>query len=188
MQKEIKNIINESCDVKKKIADNLSNEIEEFVNIIIGCYKKDNKVMICGNGGSAADSQHISAEFVGRYKKERKGLPCIALTTDTSILTAWSNDYDFETVFERQVASLGKEGDVLIGLSTSGNSKNVIKAFEKAKEMKIKTISLLGKDGGKSKNMADIELIMPSNNTARIQEAHITILHIMCELVEKELF
>lgn len=134
---------------------------------------------------SAANSQHFAAEIVGRFKLERKGLPAIALTTDISILTAIGNDYGFDRIFERQVEALGKEGDVLAGISTSGNSENVIKAANKAKEMGIYTIGLLGKGGGKLKDIVDLALVVPSNDTARIQECHLTIYHVICEEVEK---
>jgi len=187
MENEIKNMLKQGSETIKKL-ESLTKNIAGFAGLVAECFKKGNKVLICGDGGSAAQSQHIAAEFVGRYKMERKALPCIALTTDTSILTAWTNDYGFDTVFERQVQALGKKGDVLIGISTSGNSENIIKALKKAKESGIKTVALLGKHGGKTKNIADVELIVPSDDTPRIQEAHITILHIMCELVEKELF
>jgi len=136
---------------------------------------------------SAANSQHFAAEIVGRFKLERKGLPAIALTTDISILTAIGNDYGFDRIFERQVEALGKEGDVLAGISTSGNSENVIKAANKAKEMGIYTIGLLGKGGGKLKDIVDLALVVPSNDTARIQECHLTIYHVICEEVEKKL-
>lgn len=183
----IKKALEESSETMRKTSD-LSKEIEDFIDIIVNCYKSKNKVLICGNGGSAAQAQHIAAEFVGRYKKERKGMPFIALTTDTSIVTAWSNDYSFDTLFQREVEALGTENDVLVGLSTSGNSENVIKAIKKAKQMGMKTVALLGKDGGKTKGLADVEIIIPSDNTPRIQEAHIAVLHIMCEQVEERLF
>ena len=168
--------------------ETLSQKIENAVNLIIDALKNNKKILIAGNGGSASMSSHIAAEFVGRYKIERRGLPCIALTTDTSILTAWSNDYSYDGIFERQLEALAKPGDIFIALSTSGNSKNLIKAVETAKKLNVHVIGLLGKDGGKLKNTSSVEIIVPSNNTPRIQEAHLMILHIICELVDKELF
>ncbi len=139
-----------------------------------------------GNGGSAADCQHIAAELVGRFKSEREGLPAIALTTDTSILTAIGNDYSFNEIFARQIEALANKGDLVIGISTSGNSENVIRGILKAKKIGCYTVGLLGKDGGKLKNLVDLAIIIPSNNTPRIQECHILIGHIACEIVDKE--
>lgn len=150
--------------------------------------KKGGKVMFCGNGGSAADSQHLAAEFVGRYKLERKALNSVALTVDTSILTAVGNDYGYDEVFSRQVEGIGKSGDVLIGLSTSGNSRNVLLAFEKAASMGITTVAFTGCGGGKMKEKADICLAVPAGVTNHIQEQHITCGHLICELVEKALY
>ena len=141
----------------------------------------------CGNGGSAADSQHLAAELVGRFKKNRRALRSIALTTDTSVLTCVANDYSYDDIFARQVEALGRPGDVLIGISTSGNSENVLRAFKVAKQMGLKTIALLGKRGGYTKDLSDHALVIPSDSTARIQEAHILIGHILCELIEQEL-
>lgn len=146
------------------------------------------KVMFCGNGGSAADSQHLAAEFVGRYKMERKALNSIALTVDTSILTAIGNDYGYDDVFRRQVEGVGKAGDVLIGLSTSGNSRNVLLAFEQAAAMGIKTVAFTGCSGGKMKELADLCLAVPAGVTNHIQEQHITCGHLICELVEKAMY
>lgn len=145
------------------------------------------KLMLCGNGGSAADSQHIAAEFVGRFIKDRRALPAIALSTDTSALTCVGNDYGFEFVYRRQVEALGNEGDVLIGISTSGNSPNVIEAVDAAKRIGMYTIGLLGRDGGKIRDQVDLPIVVPSDVTARIQEAHIFIGHVLCSLVEKQL-
>jgi len=185
MQDAIKKIFSESIKVKEKtLSDNLE-AIVQAVKVITDSLKKNNKIIIFGNGGSAADSQHIAAEFIGRFQKERKALAAIALTTDTSILTALGNDYNFDIVFARQIEGLGQKGDVAIGLSTSGNSANVIKAVEKAKAMGIKTISLTGCKGGKLAPLTDIKLIVPSDITARIQESHICMFHAICELVEK---
>jgi D-sedoheptulose 7-phosphate isomerase len=142
------------------------------------------KLLICGNGGSAADAQHFAAELVCRFEKEREAFSAIALTTDTSILTAWSNDYNFETVFARQIEALGNKGDVLIAISTSGNSSNIIRAVERAKEKEIYTIGLLGKDGGCLKEIVDLPIVVPSNRTAHIQECHLMVYHFWCEMIE----
>lgn len=184
----LKEYFYESAEVKKKFIDENEKLLKEAVNWIIDALKKENKIMICGNGGSAADAQHFAAELVVRYKQNRAALPAIALTTDTSVLTAVGNDFSFETIFERQIEALGKEGDILIAISTSGNSKNVVRAVSKAKKMGIKTIGLLGKGGGKLKDLVDLALIVPSDNTARIQECHETIIHTICEEIERRLF
>ncbi|AEF95810.1 D-sedoheptulose 7-phosphate isomerase [Methanotorris igneus] len=184
----MKEYFEESAKVKLKFIEENEENLRKSIEIIAEVLKNGNKILICGNGGSAADAQHFAAEIVGRFKLERKGLPAIALTTDTSILTAIGNDYGFEMIFERQVEALGKKGDVLVGISTSGNSKNVIRAVNKAKEMGIYTIGLLGKGGGKLKDIVDLALVVPSNDTARIQECHLTIYHVICEEVEKRLF
>lgn len=159
-------------------------ELETLTNVLVGCLKGGNKVLIAGNGGSAADAQHFAAELMGRFNMERKALPAIALTTDTSFLTSWSNDNNFETVFARQIEGLGKPGDVFIGISTSGNSKNIIEGVNKAREIGLKTACLLGR-GGLLKGRADLSLLVPSDNTARIQEVHIMLIHAICEEVEK---
>lgn len=164
--------------------DTLSDGISKAAQLITDSLSAGNKILVCGNGGSAADSQHFACEMVGRFKMERKPIPVIALTTDTSIITAWANDYSFDTVFERQIEALGKSGDVLFGISTSGNSKNVLFAMRKAKKLGLRTIGLLGSGGGRIKEFSDIALIVPSKETPRIQESHITIIHIICELVE----
>jgi len=177
----------ESSDLKMKFIEDNENKLNNAINIITDALKCGNKILICGNGGSAADSQHFAAEIVGRYKLERKGYPAIALSTDTSILTAIGNDYGFEKIFERQIEALGNNGDILIGISTSGNSENVINAVNLAKNMGIYTIGLLGKDGGKLNNLVDLSLVVPSNNTPRVQECHLTIYHVICEEVEKKL-
>ena len=181
----IKNYIQESLDLKKALLGDADfiGAIEEAVEVLSGCFKRGNKILIAGNGGSAADAQHFAAEIVGRYKKKRKGYPVIALTTDSSILTAWSNDYDFDNVFERQIEALGKTGDVFLGISTGGNSENIIKAADKAKKMKMRTICLLGRKG-KLKKKADVCIMVPSDNIPRIQETHIMALHIIVEELE----
>ncbi len=187
MQEIIKSSIKESISVKETLLEQ-TKLIEKVAIEIITAYKKGNKILICGNGGSAADSQHMAAELVGRFKKERKGLPAIALTTDTSILTAIGNDYGYDKVFSRQVEAHGQKGDIFIGISTSGNSKNIIEAINIAKEKNMIVICLLGGSGGLIKSMCDIDITINSKNTPRIQESHETIIHILCDLIEKELF
>jgi len=159
-------------------------QIEEASKLVIETLKNGNKILLCGNGGSAADAQHISAELTGRYKTERRGLAGIALTTDTSALTAIANDYGYNRVFDRQVEALAREGDLLIGISTSGNSANIISAFEVAKELGCKTIGLSGRDGGAMNSKCDLNLIVPSDDTPRIQEMHILIGHTICQAVD----
>jgi D-sedoheptulose 7-phosphate isomerase len=164
--------------------ENILNQIQTISESIISSIKEGNLVMICGNGGSAADAQHMAAELVGRFEKERKGLPAIDLTANAPIITSLANDYDFNKVFSRQVESFGKTGDILIGFSTSGNSKNVAEAFRYARERGIVTIGMLGRQGGILKDLSDIPLIVPHEITARIQEVHATIIHIVCGIVE----
>lgn len=173
-----------------KIKENLYSYTEEISGIsrkIYSAFENGNKILIFGNGGSAADSQHIAGELVGRFKKERKALPAIALTTDTSILTALFNDYNYSRIFERQIEALAKEGDILWGISTSGNSRNVIKAFEKGKELGTYNFSLTGNSGGLIKILSDLNINIDSNNTPRIQEAHQLAYHIICELIESNI-
>jgi D-sedoheptulose 7-phosphate isomerase len=162
--------------------------IAEMSSMISSALSSGSKLLIMGNGGSAADSQHFAAEIVGRFKMERKALPAIALSTDTSILTAIGNDYGFESIFSRQVEALAAPGDIVIGLSTSGNSQNILKALKIARDCGCNTIGILGKDGGSIKEVCDLALVIPSTNTPRIQEGHITVIHIVCDLVEKALF
>lgn len=169
--------------IKSKI---LIDEIENVVNVIIKSLRKRNKLVIFGNGGSAADAQHMAAEFVGRYLFERSSMPAIALTTDTSILTAIGNDYGFHKVFSRQCESLVEKDDVVIAISTSGNSPNVIEGVKTAKRKGAFIISLTGKDGGKLRSLSDIILRVPSEQTPRIQEAQRTLIHIICDLVERQ--
>ena len=159
-------------------------QIEEASKLIVSTLKARNKVLLCGNGGSAADAQHIAAELTGRYKTERRGLPAIALTTDTSALTAIANDYGYDRIFDRQVEGLAREGDLLIGISTSGNSLNVISAFATAKLKGCKTLGLSGNNGGDMTRLCHLNLIVPSDNTPRIQEMHILIGHILCQAVD----
>ncbi|MBL7132021.1 MAG: D-sedoheptulose 7-phosphate isomerase [Candidatus Omnitrophica bacterium] len=187
MRDKIKDKLLESIQVKEELMRSSINQIIQIVNCIIECLKRGGKVIFFGNGGSAADCQHLAAEFVGRYKKDRKALAAVALTTDTSILTSLANDYGFEVIFAKQIEALGNKGDVAIGISTSGKAKNVIMGIRKAKEMNLKTIGLSGCDGGTLAKVADMSLIVPSKITARIQEAHITIGHIICELAEEAL-
>jgi D-sedoheptulose 7-phosphate isomerase len=184
MKQDIIDELNEHKAVIDTIIDNLVDDIVSVSHLIIGTLKDGNKILICGNGGSAADAQHIAAELTGRYKTERRPLPCIAITTDTSALTAIGNDYGYDTVFSRQTQALANSGDLIIGISTSGNSKNVINAFEVAKEIGCKTVALIGKDGGDMKKLADLSIVVPSNNTPRIQESHILIGHMICQQID----
>lgn len=182
---QIKKIMVESSNLILN-SINLSEKIEESINEIIKCFKRGNKIIVFGNGGSAADAQHIVAEFIGRFQKERKSLPAISLTTDSSIITSLANDYSYDIVFSRQCESLVSEEDVVIGISTSGKSKNVEEGIKAAKKKGAITIGLLGGDGGTIKNTVDISIVVPSTNTARIQEVHRVIYHIICDVVEKE--
>jgi len=187
MRERIKDILLESIQVKEEILRNQIVQIAEIAQLMIDCLKKDGKVIVFGNGGSASDSQHIAAELVGRFKKDRSALAGIALTTNTSVLTSLANDYGYDVVFSRQVEALGKKNDVVIGISTSGKAKNVALGIKQAKKMGIKTIALSGGDGGDIVKLADVALVVPSKITARIQEAHITIAHIICEMIEQAL-
>jgi len=184
---EIVKGLEESARIKKAIAESKIDEIASMVKLIITAYKMGGKVVLFGNGGSAADAQHLAGELVGQFKLNRQALPAIALTTNTSTLTAVANDYGYEVAFSRQVEALVNEKDVVIGISTSGNSPNVIEAMKMAKMKGAKTIGLTGGNGGKLAEVADLALIVPSDSAPRIQEAHITIGHIVCELVEREL-
>ncbi len=186
---DIRKLLTESIDVKTKILndESLINRIQETANLIIDTYLNDRKVLLCGNGGSAADAQHIAAELSGRFKLDRKPLFAEALHVNSSFLTAVSNDYSFDVVYSRLLEAFGRKGDVLIAISTSGNSKNVVNAVSKAKELGVYTVGFTGKSGGKLKNLVDILINVPSDNTPRIQEAHITIGHIICEIVELKL-
>lgn len=167
--------------------EELNKSIEEAIEAIIISLRDGNKVLVAGNGGSASDAQHFTGELVGRFLKERRALPAIALSTNTSILTAIGNDYSFEKIFSRQVEALGIKGDVFIAISTSGNAKNLIEGVEVAKRLSIKTIGLLGNDGGKLGKLVDIPIIVPLSKTPRIQEIHEIIIHTMCEIVEEVL-
>jgi len=187
MRRKITERLEESAQVKKVMAKSMVSGIERMANFIITAYKAGGKVVLFGNGGSAADAQHIACELVGRFMLKRQAFPAIALNTDTSTLTAVANDCGYETVFSRQVEALVNEKDVVIGISTSGDSPNVLEAIKLAKAKGAKTIGLTGGSGGKLATVADLVLAVPSDSTPRIQEAHITIGHIVCELVEKEL-
>ncbi len=189
-KKFIADSLKESSEVKIKVLNQCSKEILSAVNLLSKTFSKGNKLLLCGNGGSAADCQHIATELVIRlnHKLKRPALPAIALTTDTSNLTAGGNDIGFENVFARNVEALGYKGDILLAISTSGNSVNVIKAVQMAKLKKMKSIGFLGGNGGKLKSLVDLPIIIPSSNVQRIQESHITIAHIICELAELELY
>lgn len=186
----IKNQIKASIDVKRSIYEDASlmEKIKKACEVTIAAYEKRKKVLAAGNGGSAADAQHIVAEFVSRFYFDRPGLPAIAITTDTSILTAIGNDYGYENLFSRQIEANGNPGDIFLAISTSGNSKNILKGIEAAKEKGIYIIGLTGQSGGKMKDVCDLCLNVPSNETPRIQESHILIGHIICAAVEEVLF
>ncbi|AEX85637.1 phosphoheptose isomerase [Marinitoga piezophila KA3] len=190
MENLIKERIKQSVEIKNKILENekLLKKIESASKIITDTIKKGNKVIFCGNGGSAADAQHLAAELMGKFYLNRKPMPAISLTVNTSVLTAIGNDFGYDEVFVRQLEGIAKNGDIIVGISTSGNSKNIIEAFKYAKENNIKIIAFTGETGGKMKEYADILINIPSNDTPRIQESHITIGHIICEIVEKEIF
>lgn len=189
-QSFIQDSLKASAETKLKIIDRCTGDISKAIDFILRAFNTKNKVLLCGNGGSAADAQHLATEMVIRLnpKIKRPGLPAIALTTDASNITAGANDIGYDNVFARSVEALGREGDVLIGISTSGNSASVNNAFIKAREMKITTIGFLGKDGGAAKDLCDIAIIVPSDDTQRIQEGHITIGHIIFQEVEQEMF
>jgi D-sedoheptulose 7-phosphate isomerase len=185
----MKNSLTELRDLldKTKEDEAILSTLSAIAEKMLACLKGGGKILIAGNGGSAADAQHFAAEIVGRYKKERQGYPAIALTVDTSALTAIGNDYSFDEVFSRQVEALGRHGDMLFGFSTSGDSKNIIKAVEKGKEKGMTTVCFLGKGGGMLKGMSAHEIIVASDNTPRIQEVHGLMIHMICEAVDSEL-
>ena len=185
---DFKQIINDSIDVKTKILENCVNDIESASEVLIKAVKDGNKILWCGNGGSAADAQHMAVELMGGLRShDRPAIASLALTTDTSFITAWSNDTDYETIFSRQIEAIGNKGDVLIAISTSGNSKNVIRAIETAKEKRIRVIVLTGKSGGNMANSGNINICIPSDDTQRIQEGHLMVEHILCESVESSI-
>jgi len=187
---QIKQIIAASIEVKQEILNNSAThqQLEKAIDLISAAFLNGNKVLFCGNGGSAADAQHLAAEFSGRFYKDRKALPAEALHCNTSYLTAVANDYSYDVIYARIVEGTGIKGDVLIGLSTSGNSGNIVKAFEAAKSLGITTIGFTGAGGGKMKELSDILFNVPSNDTPRIQESHILLGHIICQLVEEKVF
>ena len=190
MQESIINLINESVRTFTNISKDQHQVvlIENITNTILNAFKSDNKLLLCGNGGSAADAQHIAAELSGRFEIDRKPLNAEALHVNSSFVTAVANDYGYEEVYSRMVEAIGKNGDVLLALSTSGNSKNVIRAIEKANSLGLITIGFSGNDGGAMQNLCKYNLIIPSDNTARIQEAHILVGHIICKLIEQKMF
>ena len=176
--------LREGAELRTVVARDCSTAIFEAADLITMCLQGDGKLLFFGNGGSAADAQHLAAEFVGRFVRERAGLPAIALTTDSSILTAVGNDYGFDQIFVRQVQALGRRGDIAIAISTSGNSLNVLEGVKEARKRKLKTIGLTGKDGGLLAQQTDVAIMVPSTSTAKIQECHIAIGHLFCELVD----
>lgn len=186
----IKEIIASSISVKEKIVqdENLLKTIEKTIELIVTAFKNGKRVYFCGNGGSAADAQHLAAEFSGRFYTDRKALPAEALHCNTSYLTAVANDYSFDVIYSRMIDGIGEAGDVLVGLSTSGNSKNILNAFETARAKKITTVGFTGASGGKMKLISDHLINVPSTDTPRIQESHIMIGHIICQLVEEKYF
>jgi D-sedoheptulose 7-phosphate isomerase len=185
--KHISAAFKEGADLRMRVARECGPGIVEAAQAMEACLRAGGKLLFFGNGGSAADAQHIAAEFVGHFINERRALAAIALTTDTSILTAVGNDYGYERVFSRQIEALGKAGDVAVGISTSGNSPNVIAGLKQARAQKLKTVGLAGKDGGLLRACCDIPLVVASPNTARVQECHITMGHLLCELTERAL-
>lgn len=188
MKKNIERFIKDSIAVKEAVLKSQVENIEKAAGTIIGSLKDGKKLLIFGNGGSASDGQHMAAELVGRFKMERRALPAIALTANTSILTAVANDYGYDTVFSRQIEALGNKGDIAFGISTSGNSRNVNEALKKARSIGMKTISLSGGDGGEMKKESEISMVINAKDTPRIQESHIMIIHIICALVEEGMF
>lgn len=188
MIEEIRSQLRSHCEVMTALERELAPSIAGTVSLLAAAFRAGNKLLVMGNGGSAADAQHFVAEMVGRFKLERRALPAIALTTDSSILTAVGNDYGFDRIFSRQVEAHAAAGDVVVGISTSGNSPNVQLALQVAAQRGCRTVALLGKDGGAIKSVAELPLVVPSYDTPRIQEGHIAIIHIVCDLLEKELF
>lgn len=176
--------LRESADLKVRMASELSAPIEAAAFLFVETVLGGGKILLMGNGGSAADAQHIAAELVGRFEKERRGLAAVALTTDSSILTAVANDYSYEELFARQIEALGRPGDLVVGLSTSGNSPNVLRGIRAARALGLKTVGLAGRDGGWLAREVDAAIVVPSNSTARIQEVHITVAHILCAAVD----
>ena len=188
MNKQIIEILENNVAVKRNIIDHQIDVIVKIVNSIADALKRGGKLLVFGNGGSAADAQHMAGELVGRFELERSALPAIALTTDSSVITSISNDYGFSEIFSRQIEALGAPEDIALGISTSGNSENVLAGVRKAKNMKLTTIGFSGGEGGELSKMTDLCFIAPSSSTPRIQEAHITVIHIICKLVEEKLY
>ena len=187
MKQTINNELLSHLETIKKVIETMNNDLENASKMVVDTLKNGNKILLCGNGGSAADAQHIAAELTGRYKTERRGLAGIALTTDTSALTAIGNDYGYDRVFDRQVEALVNKGDLVLGISTSGNSKNVVNALRLANELGCITIGFTGRDGGEMNEVCDINLIVPSDNTPRIQEMHILYGHTICQIIDNKL-
>ena len=190
MSDKIKDIIQASIDAKQKVleSETLLQTVSDCVGVLVTAFKNGNKVLFCGNGGSASDAQHLAAEFSGRFYKDRDALPAEALHCNTSYLTAVANDYSFDVIYSRLVKGIGNKGDVLVGLSTSGNSKNIVAAFEVAREKGMITIGFTGESGGVIKALSDFLINIPSFDTPRIQESHIMLGHIICEMVEEQYF
>jgi D-sedoheptulose 7-phosphate isomerase len=180
---QLRDAITTAKDTLESLLD-LDRQVAQAADLIGECFRKGNKLLVCGNGGSAADASHFATELVVRFTKDRRAVPAISLASDSGILTACGNDYGFDQIFARQVAAFGREGDVLICLTTSGNSKNVLRALEEAKARKLKTIAFLGRDGGSTVGIADIDLLVKDDSTARIQEAHQLLIHVLCEIIE----
>ena len=187
VKQTIKDEFSSHLETINKVIETMEESLVQASQLAVETLKNGNKILLCGNGGSAADAQHIAAELTGRYKTERRGLPGIALTTDTSALTAIGNDYGYDRVFDRQVEALANKGDLIIGISTSGNSKNIVSALKLGRELGCKTLGLTGRDGGAMNEVCDINLIVPSNNTPRIQEMHILFGHTICQIIDNEL-
>lgn len=190
MREYIRENIQESVDAKEKLLHNedLIARVEEVAKVCVAAYESGKKILACGNGGSASDAMHMVGELVGRYKMERDGIPAVALNANATVMTALGNDYDYDSIFAKQVRALGNEGDVLFVISTSGNSKNAIKACEQAKKQGIITVALTGSTGGKLNGVCDYLLNVPSDNTPRIQEMHILLIHAICGAIEKALY
>jgi D-sedoheptulose 7-phosphate isomerase len=188
MQQQILTHFKGHLETIAAMSEQLSNQIEEVTALQVKTLQAGGKILIAGNGGSAADAQHFAAELVGRFLLERRALPALALTTDSSILTAVGNDYGFEQIFSRQVEALASRGDLFIGISTSGNSENICRAVESARNLGCSTLSLVGGDGGRLANLSDLALVVPSSHTPYIQEGHLLLIHLLCDLVERQLF
>jgi D-sedoheptulose 7-phosphate isomerase len=188
MDQIIKEAFIDSADIKRKFAETNQSKIEEVAEEIVEAFKRGNKLLLYGNGGSAADCQHIAAEFVNRFKIERPPLPAVALTTDTSIITSIGNDYDFSDIFSKQIKALAAEGDIAVAISTSGNSPNILKGMEAGKKLDLLTILFSGGSGGKALELSDYSFLVPTGDTPRIQEVHITLGHVLCEMVDFKLF